>query len=93
MGTVDLVVEPALENVKYQKGHGHHHIVVDSPLPWLDLPIPKESLQHLHFGKGQREVTLELEPGVHTLRLLFARGDHVPWAPAITDAIKITVIK
>ncbi|MBI2856641.1 MAG: DUF4399 domain-containing protein, partial [Chloroflexi bacterium] len=32
-------------------------------------------------------------PGEHTLRLLFAKGNHVPYDPAITDSIKITVVE
>ena len=26
---------------------------------------------HLHFGKGQTETTLELQPGIHTIQLVF----------------------
>ena len=91
MGAVDLVIEPAREDVAYERGHGHHHIIVDAAMPNLDQPIPSESLQHLHYGKGQLETTLDLAPGDHTLRLLFAKGDHVPWAPEQSEAIKITV--
>ena len=32
--------------------------------------------QHLHYGQGQTTVTLDLEPGEHTLRLQFADGLH-----------------
>ena len=92
MGSEGVVIEPASENDNYLDGHGHHHIVVDAPLPNLDQPIPQESIQHLHFGKGQLETVLDLEPGKHTLRLLFAKGDHVPWDPAVTETIEITVI-
>lgn len=93
MGASDLVVEPAREDVVYQPGHGHHHIIVDSAMPDLGQPIPSESLQHLHFGKGQVEASLDLSPGEHTLRLLFAKGDHVPWSAPHSDAIKVTVIE
>lgn len=73
--------------------HGHHHIIVDALLPNLDQPIPDESIQHLHFGKAQTETILDLEPGPHTLKLLFAKGDHVPWKPVVSDTIDITVVE
>ena len=91
MGAEGLIVEPAREDVEYIEGYGHHHIIVDSEIIRLHEPIPK-SVQHLHFGKGQTEAVLDLEPGEHTLRLLFAKGDHVPWNPVISDTIKVTVL-
>ena len=54
MGTQGLTVEPATKDTEYVEGHGHHHIIVDATLPSLDTPIPKESVQHLHFGVGHR---------------------------------------
>ena len=91
MGTRGLTVEPAAKDVKYLDGHGHHHILVDAAIPSLDIPIPKDNVQHLHFAEGESEILLDLEPGEHTLRLLFAKGDHVPWVPVITDTIGLTV--
>jgi len=72
-------------------GTGHHHLIVDAPLPAADLPIPKDD-KHLHFGNGQTETTLELAPGVHTLQLVLADANHVPHAPpVISKQIRITV--
>ena len=51
------------------EGTGHHHLIVDAPLPAAGLPIPNDA-NHLHFGKGQTETTLDLPPGQHTLQLL-----------------------
>ena len=31
---------------------GHHHLIVDSPLPDLSLPIPSDA-HHYHFGGGR----------------------------------------
>jgi len=59
-------------------GTGHHHILIDTPLPHnvgAKLPF---SDTHKHFGKGQTFAQLDLPPGPHTLRLLFADHDHVP---------------
>src|SRR6187431_1928832 len=41
---------------------GHHHLIIDAALPPLDAPIPADA-NHVHFGKGQTEATIELKPG------------------------------
>jgi hypothetical protein len=70
---------------------GHHHLIVDAPLPPLGLPIPKDE-KHLHFGDGQTETRVELAPGEHTLQLLLADANHVPHdPPVVSDQIRITV--
>ena len=72
-------------------GTGHHHLIVDAPLPPLNLPIPKDE-KHVHFGNGQTETTLELTPGEHTLQLLLADANHVPHdPPVVSEQIRITV--
>jgi hypothetical protein len=75
----------------YDEGTGHHHLLVDTELPAMDQPIPADD-NHLHFGKGQTETSLELEPGEHTLLLLLGDGNHVPHDSAlISDPVTITV--
>lgn len=70
---------------------GHHHLIIDSELPALDQPVPKDE-KHIHFGGGQTEVTLELPPGEHTLQLLMGDHLHVPHnPPVISERITITV--
>lgn len=70
---------------------GHHHLIIDSPLPNPELPIPADD-NHKHFGKGQTQTTIELPPGKHTLQLLLGNFIHVPHADPITsDVIEITV--
>ena len=72
-------------------GTGHHHLLIDTDVPALDLPIPADK-HHVHFGGGQTETTVELAPGEHTLQLLLADHRHVPHDPAIcSDKITITV--
>jgi hypothetical protein len=59
---------------------GHHHLLIDTPLPAdLTLPIPADE-KHVHFGKGQTETTLELAPGEHSLQLLLGDYIHLPLA-------------
>ena len=70
---------------------GHHHLLIDTELANPGLPIPSDE-QHLHFGKGQTETTLELPPGDHTLQLVLGDGLHKPHQPPVmSDRITITV--
>jgi hypothetical protein len=70
---------------------GHHHILVDTGMPPLDQPIPKDA-NHIHFGQAQSEAQVELAPGQHTLQLLLGDANHVPHDPPVaSDQITITV--
>ncbi|UZJ42981.1 DUF4399 domain-containing protein [Marinimicrobium sp. C6131] len=71
---------------------GHHHLLIDlETLPDLDKPIPADD-QHVHFGGGQTETTVELEPGEHTLQLLLGDHLHRPHdEPVVSEKITITV--
>jgi hypothetical protein len=70
---------------------GHHHLLIDAPLPLLDQPIPLD-FNHLHFGAGQTEAQITLTPGVHTLQLILGDENHVPHDPAVySRPIKVTV--
>ncbi len=57
---------------------GHHHLLVNRDLP-LDFKqaLPFDE-RYIHFGKGQMETVLNLEPGTYTLRLLLADDKHLP---------------
>ncbi len=69
---------------------GHHHLLVDTDLPDLKQPIPKDD-QHRHFGGGQTETSLVLSPGKHTLQLLLGDSVHLPQTPPLMSK-KITII-
>ncbi|WP_221076189.1 DUF4399 domain-containing protein [Agarivorans aestuarii] len=71
---------------------GHHHLLIDvAELPALDMPVPADE-QHLHFGGGQTETSIELAPGEHTLQLLLGDTTHIPHSPPImSEKITITV--
>ncbi|APR39074.1 DUF4399 domain-containing protein [Paraburkholderia sp. SOS3] len=79
----------APKGVKYPNT-GHHHLLIDCDLPPMDQEIPSDR-QHLHFGAGETETTIELPPGKHTLQLLMGDDRHVPTDPPIYSK-KITVI-
>lgn len=78
---------------------GHHHLLVNrAPLgegeegaEELNYSLPADE-NHVHFGGGQTETTLELAPGEHTLQLVLADQNHIPHNPPIaSEVITITV--
>lgn len=70
---------------------GHHHILIDTDLPDMALPIPADA-KHVHFGDGSTTAELMLAPGAHTLQLLFADYLHIPHdGPVYSERITITV--
>ena len=71
---------------------GHHHLLVDvDPLPAEGMPLPADA-RHIHFGKGQTETTLALEPGKHTLQLILGDHLHIPHQPpVVSEKITVTV--
>lgn len=70
---------------------GHHHLLIDAPMPALDAPIPADE-RHVHFGGGQTETTVTLTPGTHTLQLLLGDELHVPHdPPLVSDVVTISV--
>lgn len=74
-------------------GTGHHHLIIDAPLPPAGQPVPADD-HHRHFGGGQTETTIELAPGRHTLQLLLADHLHVPHdPPVVSRVVAITVVE
>ena len=69
---------------------GHHHLLIDSDeLPPMNLPMGN---QVKHFGGGQTEITLTLEPGEHSLQLILGDKLHIPHdPPVVSEQITITV--
>lgn len=88
MGLKNFGVAPA--GVK-KPNTGHHHIILNAPLPPFDEEIPNDK-NHLHFGGGQTEARIELPPGRHTIQLLMGDHDHVPHNPPLySERITIEV--
>lgn len=81
-------VAPAGVNIE---NTGHHHLLIDVKAIDFYMPIPS-SKNHLHFGGGQTETSIELAPGEHELQLVLGDLYHVPLSPPITsNKIKIIV--
>ncbi len=55
---------------------GHLHVLVNEEFVPAGEVIPLDET-HLHFGKGQTNTELTLEPGEYTLRLQMANGAHI----------------
>ncbi len=95
--TSPFVVEFGLEGMELSPAGvpgertGHHHLLVDTGLPRMGLPITTDDA-HIHFGNAQTSVELSLEPGSHTLRLLLADDLHIPHDPPVmSEAVTIMV--
>lgn len=78
---------------------GHHHLLLNRPAlgegpdgaEELLYGIPADE-NHIHFGGGQTQVTLDLPPGQHTMQLVVGDMNHVPHDPPImTEVITVTV--
>lgn len=70
---------------------GHHHLLIDTDLPDLGLPIPADE-HHVHFGDGRTATEISLPPGEHTLQMLLGDHLHVPHDPPLmSEVIRVTV--
>ena len=85
-GIEGMSVAPAGDSTPHS---GHHHIIIDAELPDLGMPIPASD-NYVHFGGGQTETELTLEPGEHTLQMLLGDHVHIPHDPPLTSE-KITI--
>ena len=69
-----------------QVNSGHHHLLIDTQIRDYGFPIGN-SPQHLHFGKGQTEASINLSPGRHTLQLILGDHLHIPHDPPVKSPV------
>jgi hypothetical protein len=69
-------------------GAGHFHVIADAGCLDAGAAIGKDA-DHVHFGNGQSDGVIYLEPGEHDLCLQV--GDGVHSALDVTDTVSITV--
>lgn len=88
-GASGIDIVPAGTN---QENSGHHHLLIDTDvLPDMNSPLPTTP-KLIHFGKGQTETQITLEPGKHTLQLVLGNYAHIPGAtPVVSKKITVTV--
>ncbi|MFL6683376.1 DUF4399 domain-containing protein, partial [Paraburkholderia graminis] len=61
--------------------------------PALDQEIPSDR-NHLHFGAGDTDSSIDVPPGNQTLQIIIGDDKHVPHAPPVySKKITITVQK
>lgn len=78
---------------------GHHHLLLNRPpigegeegAEELEYGLPADD-NHIHFGGGQTQTTLDLPSGTHTMQLVLGDLNHIPHSPPVaSDVITITV--
>ena len=87
MGVVGMKIKPAGE---LEAGTGHHHIIINKDFMKYGEIIPMDA-NHLHYGKGDTIVTLDLETGEYKLTLQFANGMHMSYGQQFSKSINIYV--
>lgn len=71
---------------------GHHHLLIDTiPFVAAGEMVPMGFNNILHFGKGQTEASLNLNPGIHHISLQFADPHHRSYGIRMSRRIKIIV--
>ncbi len=89
-GLEGMDISPAGQGVEDPK-KGHHHLIINGkPIPYGNV-VPMDD-KHLHFGKGQLETTLALNPGKHTLTMQFADGAHRSFGAPLSATINIEAV-
>jgi len=89
-----LVVEMSAEGITIEEagevheGAGHFHVIADDGCARPGETVPRDA-DHVHFGGGQTEGTVYLEPGTHELCLQAGDGSHV--ALDATDGVTVEV--
>ncbi len=96
-GLSGMGVAPA--GITEKENVGHHHLLLNRPPmgegpdgaeEW-DFGLPADD-NHIHFGGGQTEITVDLPAGQHTLQMVLGDHSHVPFGPdLVTKVITITV--
>ena len=70
---------------------GHFHLLIDNEAGAPGTVIPADSL-HVHYGKGQIEVSVPMTPGRHVLRAVLGDYQHKVIGPELVSApVTITV--
>lgn len=84
-----LTISPAGQNIP-DKTKGHHHVIINAPPVPAGVIVPADK-QHVHFGKGQTETTMELPKGTHKLTLQVADGMHMSYGAPLSHTITVEV--
>jgi len=86
-GVEEVEVKPA---GVFDKNTGHHHIIINGGPVAVESIVPADEM-NIHYGAGQTETELTLEPGEYTLTMQLADGAHRSYGEAFSETITITV--
>ena len=104
-GSKNILISPAGVEVNKKDPcyvSGHHHLIINSSYNVddnKDVPIPF-ARNILHFGGGQTEAELSLQPGKYTLQLVLGDYQHKPvnpvgsgqhYGPIVSNVIEIEI--
>lgn len=70
---------------------GHHHVLINKDPIESGTLLQQGDPTIIHYGKGQTQAEIELEPGKYMLTLQFANGAHESYGPKMAETIEITV--
>ena len=82
-GTKNINISPAgviVEQTNNCLVSGHHHLIINDAYDvrnFENQPIPYDT-NILHFGGGQKEADLTLQPGKYSLQLAIGNYQHMP---------------
>ncbi len=90
-GVTGMQVHPAGQDMA-DTHSGHHHLLIDNAAGFVQQGqvIPMDA-KHVHYGKGQLEDKISLEPGPHKLTLQFANGAHISYGSDMAASVSIIV--
>ncbi len=103
MGAEGLTLRRPFE-FQVERGYGHHHLFIDdtemavrkrahTTESWsTDERTIAHDSTHIHFHEEQTETLLTLEPGEHTLTLIFGDDLNLLYEPVQIETITITVV-
>ena len=86
-GVKGMDVRPA---GKLKDGTGHFHLIIDKEPAAKGKVVPADE-HHIHYGKGQKQDAVTLEPGKRQLTLQFADGAHRSLGKKWTQTITVNV--
>ena len=79
----------AMKGMPGMASEPHVHLIIDSPPPEPGATVPAD-LRHRHMLHGERQTTLVLKQGDHTLQLVIASASHRVGTPPVASP-RITV--
>ena len=89
-GTKNINISPAgviVEQTDNCLVSGHHHLIINDAYDvrnFENQPIPYDT-NILHFGGGQKEAELTLQPGKYSLQLVIGNYQHMPISRSGSD--------